>query len=131
MQIDEGVGSAARGDAGSANDIGHPPTVVVEVLFPLQAVAADGDAVVGGEHDVGVGEHAVGLVAVAVRVLELCEHAADLAVDPVVTGKLASDFVADDRLGAVLADALDRGFVAHLEVAMVERMGRIGGRGTG
>ena len=43
-------------DAGAGDDVGDAPGVLIEVLSPLESVAADGHAVVGGVDDVGVVE---------------------------------------------------------------------------
>ena len=88
--------------------------MLVEVLLALQAVTADGDAVVGGVEDVRVVELA--------RRLELPEHPADLEVDVLAARELAAHFVADGPLVAALPDAADGDLVAEAGVAVGERV---------
>lgn len=99
----------------SLDDHRDTPGVLVEVLFSLQPVAADGDAVVGGVEDVGVFKLA--------HFLKPCENAADLDVDDFRAGVVAADLVADRRLVAAIQHAADRLLVAHVAVGVVEWMG--------
>src|SRR5688500_7076327 len=48
-------------DAGSFGDEGYAPAMLVQVLFPLQAMAADRNSVIGSVEDVGVIQLAYGL----------------------------------------------------------------------
>jgi hypothetical protein len=132
QQVGVALGTSAGRDAGTFGDEGHAPGVFVEILFPLQAVAADGHAVIGGVDDVRVFEFTHGF--------EPGEDAADLDVDGFGAGELAADFVADGAFVAALPDAAHRHLVADIVVAVRKRMrrqpvfgqgglARMGGRG--
>ncbi len=106
--------AATRFNAGAFDDHRHAPGVLVEVLFSLQTVATDGDAVIGRVKNVGVFEFA--------HFLEPGENATDLDIDVFRTGILASDLVADGGFIATVPDAADGLFIAHIPVSIVERM---------
>ena len=76
----------------------------VEILFPLQAVAADRHPMIGSVEDVGVLELA--------HLFEFLENAADLDVDIFATGILTTEFVADRAFVPFLPDSFHADFVA-------------------
>ena len=55
-EVDIARCTRSRLDAWAFDDHGHTPGVLVEVLFSLQAVATNGNAVIGSVEDVGVVE---------------------------------------------------------------------------
>lgn len=85
-------------------------------------MATDGNAVIAGENDVGIGHEAVRRIAVTVRVIEFREDTTELAVDPIDAGKVTSDFIADDSLVAEIQDTGDGSFVTDREVTVIEWM---------
>lgn len=87
----------------------------VEILFPLQSVATDGDAVICCIKNVGVSEFS--------HFVELCEDAADLGVDVFRAGIIAADFVADGDFVAAFPDTADIHFISDVHVGVVERVG--------
>ena len=114
-QVGVSLGARAGLNAGPLGDEGDAPRVLVEILFSLQAVAADRDAVVGGVKDVGVVELAHGC--------ELGEDASDLDVDGLGAGEFAAELVADRALVATLPDAAHGDLVAKTGMAVRKGMG--------
>ena len=90
--------------------------MLVEVLLALQAVSADGHAVVCRVDDVGVLQLA--------HLIELLQDAPDLGVDVLVAGELAADLIADGRLVAALHHPLDPDLISQAWVSVVEGMRR-------
>ena len=104
----------ARLDAGTFDDHGHAQGVLVEVLFPLKAVATDRDAVIGGVEDVGVVEFTHGF--------EFREHAGDLSVDVLRAGHVAPALVADGGFVPPLPNAFHTDLVAQSGMTVEEGM---------
>ena len=86
--------------------------MLVEVLLPLQAVATDRHAMVGGVEDPRV-------VQLAHR-RELLEHTADLPVDIFTAGVFAAQFIANRGRVPAIPHSAHRHLVADIHVAMIE-----------
>ena len=103
---------AAFFHTGAFDDVRDAPGVLVEVLFSLETVPADGHAVVGGVNDVGVIELA--------HRFDFLEDAADLDVDAFGASELAADFITDGGFIAILPNAGDADFITEVGVAVGE-----------
>ena len=120
-EVDVALHPGAPLDSRSLHDEGNPPGVLVEVLLALQAVAANGHPVVGGVNHVGVVQFP--------HCLQLAENPADLDVDVLAAGELATEFVTDGPLVAPGPDTLDPHLVPDRHVGVVKRMpGQVVGR---
>ena len=91
-EVGEGLDGFAFGNAGAADDEGCAHRVFEYALFAEEAVAAEGEAVVGGVDDDRVVGEAAGF--------ERGEEAADLGVEVLDHRVVFGELVADHRLGA-------------------------------
>jgi len=97
-------GSRAGFDAGALYYEGHAPAVFVEVLFALQAMSPDCDAVIGRVDYVSVLEFA--------HRFEFVENAADLNIDIFTTGEFPTEFVSNGSFVTIFPDTAYAFFVS-------------------
>ena len=91
-EVGECLDGFALGDAGAADDEGRAHRVFEYALFAEEAMAAEGEAVVGGVDDDGVVGETAGF--------ERGEEAADLGVEVLDHCVVFGELVADHRFGA-------------------------------